>query len=81
MLWYAQLDVYDTLRRCLLLLSIWQEGCRGRERLFISDFYLANPALLHRTRMTLVARRDFSELALPREDFVEYPPLPSFMNE
>lgn len=76
MLWYAQLDVYDTVRRYLLLLSVWQDGCQGRERLFVSDFYLANPSLLHRTRMTQHARREFGQLKLPKFEFIEYPPAP-----
>ena len=76
--WHAQLDVYDTLRRYLALLDSWQRGDPSKDRLFISDFYLANPPLLHNTHMSLSARRQFSSLQVPRPEatFIRYPSPP-----
>ena len=74
-LWYPQLDVYDTVRRMLGLLNAWSGDTLTPERLYISDFYLANPELLHRTHMLNEVRRDFQELAIPKPDkaFLSYP--------
>jgi len=74
-LWYAQLDVFDTIRRYLALLSSWKAGAPGRDRLFISDFYLVNPCLLHLTHMTSEVRRAFASLAIAKPDhsFLSYP--------
>lgn len=82
-LWYAQLDVYDTLRRYLAILSRWTVDSPSRDRLFVSDFYLANPSLLHLTQMTAEARRSFSSLRIPRPDqtFLKYPSPPLLYNK
>jgi len=74
-LWYPQLDVYDTIRRMLGLLVAWPDEAMTPERLYISDFYLANPALLHKTHMLSDVRRDFRELSLPKPEkaFLSYP--------
>lgn len=74
-LWYPQLDVYDTVRRMLGLLNAWTSDTLTPERLYISDFYLANPALLHKTHMLSDVRRDFRELAIPKSEkaFLSYP--------
>jgi hypothetical protein len=74
-LWYAQLDVFDTIRRYLALLKAWNGKGPSRDRLFTSDFYLANPCLLHLTHMTLEARRSFQALKVPRpeQSFLRYP--------
>lgn len=74
-LWYPQLDVYDTVRRMLGLLNAWSGDTLTPERLYISDFYLANPELLHRTHMLNDVRRDFRELAIPKPEkaFLSYP--------
>jgi len=76
-LWYPQLDVYDTIRRIGMLLCEFAEP-PGLERLYISDFYLANPPLLHRTTMTQETRKQFSALRIPRPDkvFLAYPAPP-----
>lgn len=76
--WYAQLDVFDTLRRYLAILTKWQGASPRRDRLFISDFYLVNPSLLHSTQMSLEARRAFNSLKIPKPDqtFLEYPSPP-----
>ncbi|MBB6308882.1 ABC-three component system middle component 5 [Xanthobacter tagetidis] len=66
--WYAQLDVFDTVRRYTALMSRWSGEGPTRERLFVSDFYLANPSLLHETNMTSDARKAFNELRVPRPD-------------
>ncbi|MBC9877722.1 hypothetical protein G8O24_10260 [Bradyrhizobium sp. INPA01-394B] len=76
--WYAQLDVYDTIRRYLALLVRWKGAAPTRDRLFISDFYLANPSLLHLTHMTADVRRAFNSLkvAKPDQTFLKYPSPP-----
>ena len=77
-LWYPQLDVYDTIRRMGLLLLEWNTNGPSRERLFIADFYLANPPLLHKTQMDLKMREIFRSLKIPRQEkvFLEYPLAP-----
>jgi hypothetical protein len=77
-LWYAQLDVFDTIRRYLALLSHWSVETPGRDRLFISDFYLVNPSLLHLTHMTLEVRSAFTTLRIEKPDqmFLSYPSPP-----
>jgi hypothetical protein len=55
-LWYSQLDVFDTIRRYLAILSRWNAEAPTRDRLFVSDFYFASPNLLHHTQMTAEAR-------------------------
>lgn len=76
-LWYPQLDVYDTVRRMAILLQFFEEP-PGTERLYISDFYLATPSLLHRTSMSLDTRREFGQLKIPRPEkfFVSFPAPP-----
>jgi hypothetical protein len=75
-LWFPQLDVYDTIRRMACLLS----GRRaiGLERLYILDFFLANPPLLHRTHMPREVRDEFTKLKIPRPEntFLSYPSAP-----
>lgn len=78
-LWYPQLDVYDAVRRIGGLLALWgAEAAPIPERLFIADFYLANPPLLHKTHMTRSVRNDFNALGIPRPEkvFVSYPSPP-----
>lgn len=74
--WHAQLDVFDAVRRYMALLSHWKGDAPNRERLFISDFYLANPSLLHRTQMTSEVRKAFNSLRIsrPEDQFVRLPP-------
>ena len=76
-LWYPQLDVYDCVRRLGALLSAYSVP-PGLERLYIADFYLANPPLLHRCRMTQGTRRVYRELKIPRQEktFLTYPAPP-----
>lgn len=73
-LWYPQLDVYDAIRRICLILPCF-ENSPSIERLYISDFFLANPPLLYRTSMSAEARKSFMELKIPRPDktFISYP--------
>jgi hypothetical protein len=77
-LWYAQLDVFDTIRRYLAILSHWNAEAPSRDRLFISDFFLVNPSLLHLTHMTLEVRRAFTSLSIEKPDqtFLSYPSPP-----
>ncbi|PSH62076.1 ABC-three component system middle component 5 [Phyllobacterium sophorae] len=82
-LWYAQLDVVDTARRYLALLSNWKSEAPTRDRLFVSDFYFVNPSLLHLTHMTLDVRRAFTTLRVPKpeETFIQYPSPPILYNK
>lgn len=77
-MWYAQLDLIDTARRYLALLSHWKTGAPSRDRLFVSDFYFVNPSLLHLTHMTIDVRRIFTALRVPKPDetFIQYPSPP-----
>lgn len=79
-LWYPQLDVYDGIRRISGLLAFWSRVAvaPSPERLFIADFYLANPPLLHKTHMTHIARKEFNGLDIhrPEKSFVSYPSSP-----
>ncbi len=77
-IWYPQLDVYDTVRRIGALLSDWRENAPVIERLYIADFYLANPPLLHRVSMPEDVRKDFNKLGLarPEKSFLSYPAAP-----
>lgn len=78
-LWYPQLDVYDAVRRIGGLLALWAgDAPPSPERLYIADFYLANPPLLHRTNMPREVRTRFYDLGIQRPDksFVSYPSAP-----
>jgi hypothetical protein len=61
--WYAQLDVFDTIRRYLALLNT---GRCGRAvpgaRLFISDFYLINHSSSAPNAHDFRCRRAFTSL-------------------
>lgn len=76
-LWYPQLDVFDTARRIIILLHHFKTP-PGAERLYIADFFLANPPLLHRTNMPMETRRTFNELRIPKPEktFLSYPSAP-----
>lgn len=73
-LWYPQLDVFDTVRRIGTLLERFAVS-PGTERLYIADFFLANPPLLHHTKMPMDTRRAFYALKIPRPEktFLSYP--------
>jgi hypothetical protein len=78
-LWYPQLDIYDAVRRMAGLLLLWNPASLpSQERLYVADFYLANPPLLHKTHMTSDVRRQFNSLEIPRpeKEFVSYPSAP-----
>ena len=77
-LWYPQLDAYDAVRRMALLLYTWTSNAPGLERFYISDFYLANPPLLHNTSMTGPIRGEFAKLGVPRPEksFLSFPTPP-----
>lgn len=78
-LWYPQLDVYDAIRRIGGLLACWDASAPpSPERLYISDFYLANPALLHKTHMDQNVRHNFNALGVsrPEKTFVSFPSPP-----
>jgi hypothetical protein len=77
-LWYPQLDVYDSIRRIGGLLSEWMKEPPSPERLFVADFYLANPPLLHKTHMAREVRSLFGLLGVerPEKAFISYPSAP-----
>ena len=78
-LWYPQLDVYDAIRRIAGLLYVWHADFRpSQERLYIADFYLANPPLLHKTHMNRTLRTMFNLLQIERPEnaFIDYPSAP-----
>ena len=81
-LWYPQLDVYDCIRRLGALLTAFATPL-GVERLIITDFYLANPPLLHGNKMNRNTRRTFIALKIPRPEktFLTYPAAPLLFNK
>ncbi|HJT42099.1 MAG TPA: ABC-three component system middle component 5 [Rhizomicrobium sp.] len=74
-LWYPQLDVYDAVRRMAALLVSWKGRPASKERLYIVDFFFANPPLLHRTHMPDEVRKAFNGLKIerPEKSFLSYP--------
>ena len=74
-LWYPQLDAYDAIRRVATLLREWTLTPPSLERLYILDFYMANPPLLHRTYMSQPIRDAFQALRIDKPDktFLKYP--------
>jgi hypothetical protein len=61
------------------LLSFWSYlSPPSPERLYIADFYLANPPLLHKTHMSRDVRNLFNDLGVvrPEKSFVSYPSAP-----
>lgn len=78
-LWYPQLDIYDAIRRMAGLLCLWpSKSLPSVERLYIADFYLANPPLLHKTHMPNEVRKEFNSLGVirPEKSFISYPSAP-----
>lgn len=77
-LWYPQLDVYDAVRRLVCLLGRWTIDPPSSERLYIADFYFANPPLMHRVHFAQERRRQFTALGVPRPEntFLSYPSAP-----
>jgi len=76
-LWYPQLDVYDCIRRLSMLLFDADRPLH-LERLYILDFFLANPPLLHKTKMSQSIRSTFRQLSIirPERAFLTYPASP-----
>ena len=74
-IWYPQLDIYHAIRRISTLLYFWEGKTTSLERLYISDFYLANPPLLHSVHMPSTIRDAFRELGVqkPEKSFLTYP--------
>jgi len=74
-IWYPQLDIYHAIRRIAALLYYWEKNTARLERLYISDFYFANPPLLHSVHMPADVRASFKELEIqkPEKSFLTYP--------
>jgi hypothetical protein len=81
-LWYPQLDVCDAIRRFGLLLRNF-DAALGLERLYIADFYLGTPSLLHKATMKMEVRREFQSLEIltPDKSFISYPDVPLFFHK
>ena len=81
-LWYPQLDVYACIRRLGGLLLEFDPS-PGIERLYIVDFFFANPPLLYRCTMSRETRGAFSKLGIVRPDksFLQYPAAPLLFNK
>jgi hypothetical protein len=77
-LWYPQLDVYDAIRRMAGLLARWANPAPTFERLYVVDFYFANPPLLHGTHMPSDIREKFRSISVmrPERSFLSYPSAP-----
>jgi hypothetical protein len=75
-LWYSQLDVYDAMRRLCLLLSELKDNSLVPEKLYIADFFLASPPLLHKTSMPREVRTAFNAIRItkPEKSFFHFPP-------
>lgn len=76
--WYPQFDAYDSIRRMLLILQDMTDLEVGLERLFIADFYVCNPPLLHKTTMSSEDRNRFNGLKVtkPEKAFISFPAAP-----
>jgi hypothetical protein len=74
-IWYPQLDIYHAIRRVAALLYYWESNTVRFERLYISDFYFANPPLLHSVHMPASVRATFKDLEIqkPENSFLTYP--------
>jgi len=74
-IWYPQLDIYHAIRRIVVLLYFWEKDTAPLERLYISDFYFANPPLLHNVHMPADVRAKFKDLEIqkPEKSFLTYP--------
>ena len=81
-LWYPQLDVYSCIRRLGGLLLSFKTP-PGIERLYIADFFFANPPLLHRCTMSRDTRKAFSALMItrPEKSFLQFPAAPLLFNK
>ena len=77
-LWYPQLDVYDAIRRVACLVSKLEHQPPSVERLYILDFYFANPSLLHKVHMPREVRAEFvkANVEHPDNSFLSYPSAP-----
>jgi len=77
-LWYPQLDAYDAVRRMGLLLMRWRREPPSAERLFITDFYLATPSLIHNASLPQDVRDQLRSIQIPRPEasFITLPAAP-----
>lgn len=77
-IWYPQLDVFDCIRRLALLLAYRPTSTTAVERILITDFFLANPPLLHSVHMPSETRGHFRDLQIPRPEkgFLTFPAAP-----
>jgi len=82
-LWYPQLDVYDSMRRLCLLLGELKDKPLIPERLYIADFFLASPPLLHKTSMPQEIRNCFHAIQImkPEKAFLDFPPAKILFNQ
>lgn len=73
--WLPANDAYHGAFRMLRLISLYDEQAVHLEKLYILDFYLAYPSLLHRTHMQQDIRSKFSSLSIPKpeKEFLNLP--------
>ena len=73
-LWYPQLDMFECIRRFSMLINSYETPA-GIDRLYIVEFYLANPTLIHLSSMKREVRAKFNrfKIAHPRKQFLSYP--------
>lgn len=73
--WLPAHDPYHGAFRMLQISSLCEEESIPLEKLYILDFYLAFPALLHKSTMPQKVRSFFNELkiAKPEKEFLSLP--------
>ncbi|KJC48180.1 ABC-three component system middle component 5 [Bradyrhizobium sp. LTSP857] len=74
-LWHPSFDAYHCTFRLLRILTFQKDHALLIEKLWILDFYLLYPALLHKASMPSEVRRTFRSLEIQRltDEFVQLP--------
>lgn len=82
-IWHPAFDAYHCSFRILRILRHTRKKRLPIELLYILDFYLLCPALLHNSSMTEDVRAAFRELHITRakDDFVQYPSAKSLFRD
>src|SRR6266702_8870704 len=82
-LWHPSFDAYHCTFRFLRLLTFQKNHALTIEKLWILDFYLLYPVLLHRASMPSEVRRTFRSLGIerPMDQFVQLPSEKSLYRE
>jgi ABC-3C biological conflict system middle component len=82
-LWHPSFDVYHCSFRFLRLLIVKSDHALVLEKLYLLDFYVLYPFLLHRASMPNEVRRNFRALHIsrPADQFVQLPSEQSLYRE